>query len=250
MRPKLILGLIGPCLFLAGCRLAGDITDNLVFNTCLFCDECQAKSYYRHLAAVAWADFQTDNPEHADSVDFANGFKQSFADYLDAGEDYCLPSLPPQKYWKTRYQNPEGRSAIELWFAGFRAGVAAAKASGYRDFVVIPIANEVPQPPDSLATMPGAPVPVLPLPASAPAAPIGKPGPAPIKAAPFPSGQDVSARAEEQNLSRPTARGLASPKEIPIPRTGALLQEDRGECPKVSPKDKQAPNDRPRPEGA
>ena len=232
MRPKLILGMIGPCLFVAGCRLAGDISDNLVFSTCLLYDECQAKTYYRHLARVAWAGFQADNPEHADSADFANGFKQGFADYLDAGDDGGQRQLPPLKYWKIRYQNPEGRSAIELWFAGFRAGVAAAKASGYRDFVVIPVANWVPSPPDSLATMPGAPVPVLPLPASAPAAPIGKPVPAPIEAAPFPSSRDVSARAKEQNLSRPSAGGLATPNEIPIPRTGALLQEDRGECPK------------------
>jgi hypothetical protein len=197
MRPKLVLGMIGPCLFAAGCRLASDITDNLVFNTCLLADECQAKIYYRHLAAKAWVDFQAADPGHAYSADFANGFKEGFADYLDAGEDCWQRPLPPLKYWKTRYQNPEGRLAIELWFTGFGTGAAEAKASGYRDFVIIPVANGVPPPPDSAApgpvgSAPEAPVPAPELPSTAPPAVIGRPVvmPAPSEEAyrPPPSG--------------------------------------------------------------
>jgi hypothetical protein len=182
MRSKLILGMTGLCLFAAGCRLAGDITDNLVFTTCLASDECQAKIYYHHLAGVAWADFRAADPGHAYSADFANGFKEGFADYLDAGDDGGQRQLPPLKYWKIRYQNPEGRSAIDGWFAGFRTGAAVAKNSGYRDFVILPVGNSFPPPPGSPAPgpvgfTPGAPAPIPPLPSCAPAATLGAPRP-------------------------------------------------------------------------
>jgi hypothetical protein len=184
MRSKLILGMTGLCLFAAGCRLAGDITDNLVFSTCLVSDECRAKIYYRHLAGAAWADLRAADPSHAYSADFANGFKEGFADYLDAGEHGGQRPLPPLKYWKIRYQNPEGHLAIEAWFAGFQTGAAVAKNSGYRDFVILPVGHSVPPPLGSAAPGPvgstlGAPVLTPPLPSCAPAAALGTPVPMP-----------------------------------------------------------------------
>ncbi len=59
-------------------------------------------------------------------------------DYLYAGGSGEPPLLPPKKYQSFRYENPQGAQAIRDWFAGFRRGAAAAAASGYRNYVVVP----------------------------------------------------------------------------------------------------------------
>jgi hypothetical protein len=189
MRPQGIAGVIVLCVCASGCRLASDITHNLVFETCLFVDEVKGKVYYRMLARSAWKAYRNEHPEWTDSADFAKGFKLGYADYLENGDGSSHP-LPPLRYWKVRYETHEGRAATVAWLEGFQAGTAAAKASGYRELIVVPVGTSSlppdggpPPPPNAPpldsapATLPSPPGEELPAPRSLPAeAPAPNPG--------------------------------------------------------------------------
>lgn len=123
----------------SGCRLASDITHNLVFETCLFADEVKGKVYYRMLAHTAWKDYRAEHPECPKSADFAKGFKLGYADYLENGGNGSSHPLPPLRYWKVRHETPEGRAATVRWLEGFQVGTVMAKASGYRELIIVPV---------------------------------------------------------------------------------------------------------------
>jgi hypothetical protein len=155
MRPQwMIIGAFLLCVSASGCRMAVQITRNIVFETCLFTDEVKGKVYYRMLAHSAWKSYQGEHPDCASSADFAKGFKRGYADYLEYGGDCCLPRpLPPLRYLKVRYESPEGRAATVAWLDGFRAGATAAKASGYRELIIVPVGKSN-HPPGGASPMP------------------------------------------------------------------------------------------------
>src|SRR5579883_3374108 len=173
MRPPCtIVGAIILCLGASGCRMAAQITHNLAFETCLFTDEVKGKVYYCLLANSAWKTYQGEHPDCAGSADFAKGFKRGYADYLEYGDCSCRP-LPPQRYWKIRHETPEGRAATVAWLDGFRAGAAAAKASGYRELIVVPVGKSnlppgglPPGAPSAAAVGDGTAAPAMPMPPS------------------------------------------------------------------------------------
>ncbi len=192
MRPQRIVGALALCICASGCQLTADITHNLVFETCLFASEVRGKVYYRRLACSAWKKYRAGHPERAGCADFAKGFKLGYADYLenggcgggcDGGCDGSSHALPPLRYWKIRYETPEGRAATVSWLDGFREGAAAAKASGYRGMVIVPVGTsgllpDGASPPSPNAPSlgnappaPGAPTEELPVPHSLPASP-------------------------------------------------------------------------------
>ncbi len=181
MRRQSIVSAILLCLCVSGCRLASDITHNVVFETCLFVDEVKGKVYYRMLACAAWKEYLAGHPECGDSADFGKGFKLGYADYLESGGDGSSHPLPPLRYWKIRHETPEGRAATCAWLKGFHVGAAAAKASGYRQLIVVPVekCGSPPPLPDGplLGEVPAAPpVEVLPVPRTLPGAPPTKGG--------------------------------------------------------------------------
>ena len=174
MTRMLAVGLFCLCFGATGCRLALDITENAAFETCLYTDEVRAKLKYHRLASKAWGEYKAAHPDHASS-DFGRGFKHGFVEYLDAGGGCGAPPLPPLKYWKPKYQTPEGREATEAWRAGYKEGVAAAKASGRRELVVVPVGKCDP--------------PAVGLTFSGPAGPLPPP-PAPARGVPWPAPGD------------------------------------------------------------
>ena len=94
--------------------------------------------------AVASAHAEMDNYEcDPYSVDHRRGFVDGFVDYLDAGGIDGPPPLPPRKYWRGKFQNPFGHRRIEDWFEGYQHGVATARASNYRSFVVVPTGDAI-----------------------------------------------------------------------------------------------------------
>jgi hypothetical protein len=136
----MIIAAVLLCVSASGCRMAAEITRNLVFETCLFTDEVKGKVYYRMLANSAWKSYRGEHPDCTGSADFAKGFKRGYADYLEYGGDCCLPrAVPPLRYLKVHYESPEGRAATVAWLDGFRAGATAAKASGYRELIIVPV---------------------------------------------------------------------------------------------------------------
>jgi hypothetical protein len=151
-----MLGLIALCLLAPGCQLAWDAASNLAFETCLFTDHVTSNVYYYHLAGNAWRDYRTAHPDKANDQDFVKGFKRGYTEYLEDGGVAGTPPLPPQRYWKTCYQSPEGRAATIAWYAGYREGSLAAKASGYRNLIVVPAGKGDPPAPPGGPGEPGA----------------------------------------------------------------------------------------------
>jgi hypothetical protein len=89
------------------------------------------------MAEAAWEQLECASAPGSYSPDYGFGFREGFADYLDAGPG-DLPALPPRRYWQGRYQTPAGHQAILDWYAGFAHGARVAAASGYRQFVTLP----------------------------------------------------------------------------------------------------------------
>jgi hypothetical protein len=178
-----------------------DTGRNLAIGVHRTVDECRERRRNRQWAEEAWAAV-APNCDH--SPDYAEGFKEGFADYLYRGGSGEPPLMAPPHYRGTRYQTPEGYRAIQDWFAGYRRGAADAHARGLRQWIVGPSAFEVSSagrtvpPPVLPVVLPPAPVEVLPpallaplLPAPEPALPHVPPPPAPdpqVRQLPPPSG--------------------------------------------------------------
>jgi hypothetical protein len=59
------------------------------------------------------------------SGDYKDGFKQAFID-IAQGSNGEVPAVPPPKFWNTHFRSNWGQRKAELWFNGYRAGVAIA----------------------------------------------------------------------------------------------------------------------------
>jgi hypothetical protein len=141
---------------------------------CLPEELCRSSERHRRLAAAAWHEFTLGAMTSDYSGDYAIGFQEGFADFLDAGPGN-VPALPPRRYWKACYQTPHGHQAILDWYEGFREGALAAADSGYRKFATVPSpylkAPEMEPPPVFPATEPDVGPPVEPDAESIPAPP-------------------------------------------------------------------------------
>lgn len=104
-------------------------------------DDCVERSRLRDQGEEAWQALRQAHPEPAYSVHYHDGFVEGFADYLYAGGNGEPPISPPWKYRRVVYETPEGRRAVEDWFAGFRRGAHAARDSGIRELVLVPTAT-------------------------------------------------------------------------------------------------------------
>src|SRR5262249_3228840 len=103
-------------------------------------DKCEARCRFRRLADEAWHAMTGGDPGGEFSVHYARGVRAGYVGYLRAGGTGEPPAAPPWIYRSSRFETPEGRQAIEDWFAGFRQGTQAARASGYRELVTLPLA--------------------------------------------------------------------------------------------------------------
>jgi hypothetical protein len=77
------------------------------------------------------------------SADYQLGFLDGFVDFLEAGGTGNPSPLPPRRYWKAKYQTPDGYQCAQDWFRGFQHGSGAAQASNYRSFVTVPLSDFV-----------------------------------------------------------------------------------------------------------
>lgn len=72
------------------------------------------------------------------SKDYERGWRQAYFD-ISHGGDGCPPSVPPEVYWSTKYQNPQGCKHITAWYDGYRCGSAAAMAECRSSFAKVPV---------------------------------------------------------------------------------------------------------------
>lgn len=141
MKRKSLLLTLGLCALTQGCSPFYYVYNTMVVEP-LHYNEAADKSVELtrdcQLAKQAWETVQGENPEAPYSDDYKDGFKAGYVDYLYAGGEGFPPALPPRRYWKPKYEGPQGRQAIEDWFAGFTQGSNMAKASGFRSFIPVP----------------------------------------------------------------------------------------------------------------
>jgi hypothetical protein len=115
-------------------------------------DDCVDASRASALAEAAWEQLEEAHPDAGYSTDFALGFQEGFAAFIYKGGSGNPPPLPPRYYWRPEFDSVIGHVAIQDWFAGYRRGTAAAKASGLRYLVIVPASTALPRrsPPPAL----------------------------------------------------------------------------------------------------
>lgn len=135
------------CLIVAscGCVSTHDAMKVMIFQPRKFHEYKQSQILAEksiQFAETAWLEMYGGR---ATSPDFQRGFIEGYADFIQFGGNGNPPALPPRDYWQEEYQNPQGQVAINEWFAGFREGAHAARASGLRSQVTIPVSGLAPQ---------------------------------------------------------------------------------------------------------
>jgi hypothetical protein len=200
---------LGVCTVCPGCSLFVTACRDVTYEAKLGIQECREKHRNRRVAEEHCA--QSGACADA-SHDYVAGYKQGFADYLNAG-DGEPPALPPRRYWGIRYQSAQGHGLIEQWYAGWRDGAAAAKESGLRQFVVVPTHSSL-----LPASPPPLPHPPPPAPALLPPPVVGPPLPGEVPELPGPQ-LLPSAESAGPRGSRTQARH--APTAQPAPRAGA-----------------------------
>lgn len=126
-RRSALLSLSGICLMLlSGCQCLW-----IHFSYIESLDQCQSKFHAWHEARTAWSEYSHHCDEEVPHRShFKLGFLDGFSDVATGGNG-CLPSIPPQKYWKYCYETAEGRLKINAYFQGFSTGVQMALETGH-----------------------------------------------------------------------------------------------------------------------
>jgi hypothetical protein len=90
------------------------------------------------VAKDVWQTVVACEPDQNYSIDYGEGFRAGFADYLKEGGAVIPNSMPPYRYFGRSYQTPEGRAAVNDWYAGYRRGAQMAHDSPCRDLATVP----------------------------------------------------------------------------------------------------------------
>ncbi len=126
------------CLLGSGCALITGGARVIVHRTSQAVDDSWERQRDKKWARDAWDKERESLKPLKPSHDYADGFIEGFQNYLYAGGNGEPPVLPPERYRKPHYQNPDGYHAIADWFAGYRRGATAAKEQGFRDLITGP----------------------------------------------------------------------------------------------------------------
>lgn len=208
---KAVLLLVTLTLVNVGCCYTGTATcgwemytnsvRNLTEEPARFVDRLLLVSKIRQRAREAWKSVCEASPEQHYSSDYADGFEAGFRDYVEAGGSGEPPGMPPPCYRSSCYDGP-GHQAVLDWYAGFRHGAVAARESGLREAVLIPLGGV----PEAAVRKLGAPIGSLPDPQSS-----GPFLPGHVQEASGPPITDSSASASNSGEVLPQPRKIASP---------------------------------------
>lgn len=138
MRGKALL--IAACVApLTGCHIARNAYRTISHEPVQFFDDCSVERNLKKDAKLAWAEVCRQYPRRHFHDDFFDGFIDGYTDYLDSGGTAQIPAMPPVKYRRSKYFNPEGHEKIRQYFLGFKYGMDVAIATGCRPFLTVPV---------------------------------------------------------------------------------------------------------------
>lgn len=80
----------------------------------------------------ACCDLPYDQARH-----YERGWRSGYY-HVCRGASSCPPVTPPGQYWAHKYQCPEGRHLVGLWYEGYRDGAAAAECEGRKACYRVP----------------------------------------------------------------------------------------------------------------
>jgi hypothetical protein len=143
MKPLVTRFLFGLSLLNSGCAVFVDGARNLAVS---ITTPAEQKREWKRNYQLAEDALQAQG-EVLHSPDFAAGFKDGYAEFLYRGGSGEPPPVAPRRYRHFNYQTPEGYQAIADWFAGYRRGAAAARASGAREWITGPSSLHAAVPP-------------------------------------------------------------------------------------------------------
>jgi hypothetical protein len=90
------------------------------------------------VAKDVWQTIVDCEPGQTYSTDYGEGFRAGYADYLKEGGPTIPKTMPPYRYWTRAYQTPEGRAAVDDWYAGYQRGATMAHDGPCRDLATVP----------------------------------------------------------------------------------------------------------------
>ncbi len=232
---------VGCLVPLTGCNLAYYAGHNLANESISRVDEARLAHRLRAEAKAAWFEVCRQHAGRTLTSEFAEGFVEGYADYLEHGGTPRPPAVPPPRYRRSGYLSPEGHVLIKDYLAGFQYGAEVACATGRRQFLTVPVlvSEEQPEPPLSLVKIPAPPEtpselmppPVGP-PPSAPSS--GLPDPKPIPPPPLPPKTDAPGSEPLPPVEVPTV--LLPPLSRPDPLPAApVVQPASAELPATVP---------------
>jgi hypothetical protein len=130
---------------LAGCHLANMAAHNAWNEPVEYLDQQALNARLKGDARKALRDVQDRLGPRAFGDDFGDGFIDGYVDYLEHGGQSLPPAVPPLKYRRSRFMNPDGHARIHEYFAGFQQGADTACHSGERSYLTVPVL--LPEPP-------------------------------------------------------------------------------------------------------
>lgn len=121
--PTVIILCLGTSLLLSGCTGVSRLREELAT---------------REMAKSSYASNYHGTATCQESRHFERGWRQAYYN-VSKGADPCPPSVPPEVYWSTKYQNPEGCGKIAAWYEGYRAGATVAKSECRDAYSKVPV---------------------------------------------------------------------------------------------------------------
>jgi hypothetical protein len=152
MRRTVAFGVVLLSLFGTSCSLVRDASCLTTVQMQESVEDFSESVRTRKWAEQAWKHVLENHPEAPDSEDYAEGFKDGYVNCFYRGANGEPPRLPPQRYRQASYRTPEGKQAIEDWFAGYRNGAWVARESGSRQGSAASAALPTPGPVSPLPT--------------------------------------------------------------------------------------------------